>query len=284
MYLLKRDWKIDVDTEDVKKTNDITVIDYGVRNFYYYKDVLTVVNEIYLTLFKIGINNELFKVIENIVERLNNLQHFHSELSLSDEEVFTKDYINKFNTFKYKKISEFDKSTNIKIFKTKYISKEEISKIEGNYKARYSDEIDDVRGNYLDYYVGDIEDDFYPLISCQKDTKVISIMDNSNPKTILDEMLKVFRAISNISKDTVELDTYYFFEFTRTGFHREVIYIVNKLLLALNYLFNSSSFRNNDYYVFDEMEIENRANFDLDIELEHAKKVAMYQLSHKFDK
>ena len=288
MYTLKRNWNYEICTEDVKKTDDITVIDYGVRTFYYYKDVLSVVNEIYLTLLKMGINNELLNAITKIVEKLNNLQHFHTELNLSDEEAFTQNYLNKFDTFEYKKLSEFDKSTNIKVFKPRNVTNEEINSIERSYKASFKERLNedfvDVRDNYLDYYVGDLEDDFYSLISCQKETRVISIMDNSNPKTILKEMLDVFRAISNISKDTISLDTYYFFEVTKIGFHREIIYIINKLLLALNYLFNSSSFRNNKYYFFDELEIDNRANFDLDIALEHAKIVATNQLSHKFDK
>lgn len=288
MYLLKRDWKVEIDREDVEKTDDVTVIDYNVNSFYYYDGILSVVNEIYLNLIKTGVNHELLSAIAKIVELLNNLNHFCTKLdNLSNEEKLIEDFMSKFDTFKYKCLSEFDMSNNIKIFKAKNITNEEINSIKANYKANFketlAEDFVDVRDNYLDYYVSDLDDEgYYEIISCNTKTKVISVMENSDNKTIINELLKVFRTISSIEKERISLDKYYFFEITRNGFHREILYIINKLLLALNYLFNCSSFRDNQYYIFDKIEIDKRINSDLNKYLEHAKIIAFNQTSSKF--
>lgn len=284
MYLLKRDWKVEIDREEVEKTDDITIIDYNVNSFYYYDGLLSLINEIYLNLIKTNVNHGLLSAIAKIVELLNNLNHFCTKLdNLSNEEKLIYDFMSKFDTFKYKNLSEFDMSNNIKIFKAKNITNEEINSIKANFKETLAEDFVDVRDNYLDYYVSDLDDEgFYQIISCTTKTKVISVMENSYNKTILDELLNVFRAISSIKKERMSLDKYYFFEITRNGFHREILYIINKLLLDLNYLFNCSSFRDNEYYIFDEVEIDKRINFDLDKALEHAKNIALNQTSSKF--
>lgn len=274
MDIVKRDWRYDLDSNEFKSYDNITVIDYDVHNFYYYDSVLNVVNEIYSRLFSRGIDRDLYKAIGDIVEKLNNLKHFVYDFDRQDDEKMIRGYLGLFDTFKYKSLSEFNKSNNIKIYKTKYISNDEIQAIERSYKSRFGINDMDLREKYLDYYLGDldIEDDCYPLISCQEGRRVITILEDDNPNTVLNGLLDVFRKVCNIDTgDCVIMDTYYRFDLVRTGIHKEVTHILNRLLLALNYLLNSTSFRENEYYIFDKFEIDRRVDINIEEILNHIK-------------
>lgn len=264
--------------EEIKNNKDITIIDYGVSCFKTYKDVLSVVNEIYLQLLRKGINQELSQVILNILEKLNNLKHFEVSLdNISNEDEFIQMYLNKFETFNYQKFSEFDKSNSIRILKAKPIEAEEMAKFE---EIRfYNDRVDYLEKNYSDgYFVFFDKDGVIKLISCSKG--VISIMEKNDPDTILSELIKLFQEISMIPRNKITLKKFYNFEITDRGIHNEIIYLINRLMMGLNYLFNSASFNDNELYSFDELELNMRVNFDLDNQLERINELIKYQLSY----
>lgn len=280
MDIVKMDWKYNLGSNEFKSYDNITIIDYGVHNFYYYDSVLNVVNEICYHLFTRGIDEELYKDIVGIVEKLNNLKHFVYDFNRQDDEEMIRGYLSLFNTFEYKSLSEFNKSNSIKIHKTKYISNDEIQAIERSYKSRFDINSEDLKEKYLDYYLGDLnkEDDCYPLVSCQEGRRIITILKDDNPSTILNGLLDVFRKVCNIDTgDCVVMDTYYRFDLVRTGIHKEVTHMLNRLLLALNYLFNSASFRENKYYVFDKFEMDRRVNINIEEVLNHIKLIIIGQ-------
>jgi hypothetical protein len=282
MDIVKRDWRYDLDSNKFKSYDNITVIDYDVHNFYYYDSVLNVVNEIYSRLFSRGIDGDLYKAIGNIVEKLNNLKHFVYDFDRQDDEKMIRGYLGLFDTFKYKSLSEFNKSNNIKIYKTKYISNDEIQAIERSYKSRFDINSEDLKERYLDYYLGDLnkEDDCYPLVSCQEGRRIITVLENDSPNTILNGLLDVFRKVCNIDTgDCVVMDTYYRFNLVRTGIHKEITHIINRLLHALNYLFNSTSFRENRYHIFDRYEVDRRVDADINEVLGGIRKYIEYSVA-----
>ena len=98
MYALKRKWKFDIGAKDISWSEDLGVIDYNIRYFYQYSNVLSVINEIYIRLIRKGINNELLDAISNIVEKLNNLVHFQYGWDYKDEDTLVNEYLKLFDT------------------------------------------------------------------------------------------------------------------------------------------------------------------------------------------
>ena len=282
MYLLKRDWKLDIDNYDIPRSEDIGVIDYGVEYFKSYKDVLSVVNEIYFRLSSRSINAELYEAIGGIVEKLNNLAYFQYDKDLKNEDTLVEDYLGLFDTFKYRKLSEFNISTNIEVHKVKCISDEVVTQLEDSYKASFKEEYADIRDTYKDFYIGSLDDKSgsYPLISCHGDTKVLSILPNISDDTVLEGLLEVFRVICRLDRDSLYLEKYYRFYMTRRRVHNEIIHIINRLLMCLNYIFNSTSFRENEYYIFDRFEVERRTDISIEETLSYIKNLILAEIDY----
>lgn len=281
MYALKKNCIYDVDINKVKRTEDVTVIDYGVRYFGFYKDTLSVINEIYLMLVRIGINDELFEEIKGIVEKLNNLSHFECDLdSFNNEDDIVDFYLGLYDTFKYKKLSEFDKSNSIQVYKAKFISNEEISRLKES--LRFSSKDKDFKLNYKDgYYIGATDKEgVFPLVSYKEDTRVISITSGSSDKVILKELLNIFTVLYKVDAENTLLDSYCCFELCKNGIHKEIITIINRLLSSLCYLFNSTSFRENNYYAFDRFELQSRVRFNLEDSISYTRKVLLSQIKY----
>ena len=285
MYALKRKWKFDIGAKDISWSEDLGVIDYNIRYFYQYSNVLSVINEIYIRLIRKGINNELLDAISNIVEKLNNLVHFQYGGDCKDEDTLVNEYLKLFDTFKYQKLSEFSKETNIKVHKVQYISNDIINQLNDNYKASFNKEYEDIRDNYKGFYIGSLSEDgeSYPLISCHNDMKVISILSNTDNDTVLKGLLEVFRAIYSIDKEDLFLEKYYRFHMTRGRIHKEIVCLINNLLKALNYLFNSTSFRENEYYLFDRYELERRVDIDIEAWLSHTKALILTEIDYAIE-
>jgi len=274
MYALKRSWKLNIEVKDVPLSENIGVIDYNIRAFQRYSDVVSVVNEIYLRLYRKGMNEELLETIGGIVEKLNNLVHFQYNDEYRNEDILVKGYLELFDTFEYKRLSEFNKETNIEVHKVQYISNTIIDQLKDNYKFSFNSKYEDIRENYKGFYIGDLDEDgeFFPLISCHNNQKVISVLPNTDSDTVLEGLLEVFRVVSPVDKETLDLDKYFRFEMTRGMIHKEIVHLINRYLDALNYIFNSTSFRENNYYLFDKMEVVRRTDIDLYVVLDGIKK------------
>lgn len=285
MYAIKSDWIFDIETRDMPWSEEIGVIDYNTRVLYTYSNVLLVVNEIYVRLIRKSIDNDLLNAIGDIVEKLNNLVHFEYTKDIKDESVLVNDYLGLFKTFEYRKLSSFKKETSIEVHKVQYISKDIIKQLEVNYRERFSRSMEDIRDNYKGYYIGDVcEEGVYPLISCRKERTIISIVPNVNNDEVLKGLLEVFRVVCSIDKEDLYLEEYYRFSMTRGKIHKEIVHLINRLLQALNYVFNSTSFRNNEYYVFDRFEVERRVDVDIEAWLSHTKALILTEIGYIIEK
>lgn len=275
MYTIKSDWSLDIDNGGIPWSIGIGVIDYNVNCFALFSSVLNVVNEIYFSLGRRGINADLYEAIGGMVEKLNNLVHFEYTKDIRDEDVLVNDYLGLFKTFEYRKLSSFKKETSIKVHKVQYISKDIIKQLEVNYKERFNISMEDIRDNYKGYYIGDLdkEDDSYPLISCCDYRKVISVIPNTENNSILKALLEVFNMLTSLVKDVIYLEKYYHFELTKSRVHKEIAFLVDNLLQSLSYTFNSTSFRENEYYVFDRIELERRVGYNLEERLSYIENV-----------
>lgn len=280
MILRRDDWKIEVRCKEIEKIDDVTIIDYNCDSFYNYEDVLRLLNEFYMTIARESINEDLFSTITDIIEKLNNLKHFKTEYN-NDEEHFVNSVLAKFDTFEYKNISEFDMNNGISIVNPKAITEEDISEITASKKATFTERIApsfiDITNDYMDYFARKVDDGYMEIITCRKKASLISVISDASNKSLVKEYKMVFNKIKSLSKDCYSLKSRYLFDVTRTGFHLEIVYIINSLMTTLLHLLNSSSFNDNQYYMFDRFEIENRTKHFSNM-VESAFNVANHQL------
>lgn len=255
MILRQSGKETDITIEDFNNIHsvDMYVIDYNTRGFFEYEYILNIINEYYLEICKCSINNELFKAIEKVIEGLNNLNHFVTKLKdyrTTDE--FVDAVLNKFDTFSYKKLCEFNKSSDFKINKVNIIDEIEFNIIKNlNHTERSS-----LNTNaYLLYVNKEMEG---TLISNNNSRNLISIVQKDNPKYLIKEYATIIHKLIPLGKDNMFLDNYIYFDMSTWGFHKEILHIANMYLNLLAYIINSTSYRENDYLIFDKMTIENR--------------------------
>lgn len=290
MIFRKDSWEevVVLNMKDDFKIEDLMLIDYNCSAFYKYEDILRFINEFYITLSKEGINKDLFEKIKTIVEMLNNLNHFVVNYSdYSDCDLYVNAILDKFKTFIYKDISEFNLNSGFTTHSIKTITQAEIDAIEKCEKAslteRLSDGFDDVSLNYKDYYglredteYVSGEDNYVSIVSTNSKRGLMSIVSKNEPNYLIKEYKSVLEKLTTVNKDSMNLKGYLEFEVTRTGFYKEIVHEVNKLLRTLFYLLNSTSFKKNNYYVFDDFEISRRI-CNLDDTIERIEELAIYQ-------
>lgn len=248
----------DVCVEDIKDFNNsnVFVIDYNRNSFHRLEDALDVANALYMELSNSSINKELLDVIGDVVATLNNFSHFVVNRSdFWDTEKFVEDVLQKFDTFSYKDISEFKKESNISVYKAEYITENELKDI----KDLMQNNKELATKTLANYFVADIEKGYINIISTKaKKSGLISIVQGNDSKVLINEYRDVLMRLIPMDNSNIELEGYIYFEVNSLGIYKEVYHLVNRYLRLLCYILNSTSFRENNYYVFDDMTIKGR--------------------------
>lgn len=255
MILRQSGKETDIYMKDFNEINswDIYVIDYNKRGFYEYETILNILNEFYIELCKFPINNELFNVIEEVIEVLNNLNYFVTKINdFRTTDDFVDVVLNKFDNFSYRRLCEFNKASNFKIHKVNIIDESEFNNIKNlNHTGKSISNNDD----YLLYVNKEKEG---TLISNNNSQNLISIVQKDNPKYLIKEYGDIIRKLVPLEKDNMIIDNYIYFEMSTWGFHKEILHIANRYLELLLYIINSTSYRENNYFIFDDITIKNR--------------------------
>lgn len=255
MILRQSGKETDITIEDFNNIHsvDMYVIDYNTRGFFEYEYILNIINEYYLELCKLPINSELFKVIEEVIEVLNNLNHFVTKLNdYRITDYFVDAVLNKFDSFSYKKLCEFNKESNFKMNKVNIIDEVEFNNIKN---LNYSERSNLNTNEYLLYVNNENEG---TLIASNNSQNLISIVQKDNPKYLIKEYENTIRRLVPLDKDNMTLDNYIYFEMSTWKFHKEILHIANRYLNLLLYIINSTSYRENNYFIFDDMTIKGR--------------------------
>lgn len=268
MLFVKRDWETELN-ESLKEDTDVSkleIIDYKYTNFYDYKNVLDVINQFFAEAIKNLLNKNLLKAFDNIVENLNNLSHFYVDYrKYSNDSDYVNEIAKRLDTFSYKPLSNFNLDNNFKFYKLKVISKEEIEE----YKKIKS--FKEYKGFHI-YIPKEIdEDDSVTIVSTDTEVGIYSLINKNNKKCYLNEYVELIKKVGFIDKDIRIFEKYYPISITETGFLRDITFLINHLIGTLIYLFNSSSYRDDEFYEFDKTEVFTRL-FDLTEEIENIKK------------
>lgn len=283
MIFVKYDWETELDMnkcKEIKSADDMLIINYNTKGMWRLDDIISVINHLYLELTKKSMNKQLYEIFVDIVEKLNNLLFFR--VDKTNEEDIIKECLSKFDEFEYKDICNMDLINNIEIIKPMKITMDEINAIKEYDNLWYSDKLgkEDITEKYRNFYVTDINNDnSCYLINCfyhrSDDNRSILSVINSN-ESIVDELTNVLRKVGCFDRDKYLFENNYLFEFCKSGYHVEIIHLINHLLKTLNYFLNSSSFRDNEFYIYDEIEFKNKLSV-YSYFIESAKNIALKQ-------
>ena len=278
-----------------KDLSEYIIIDYNTNAFCDIERILPVINELYIELIKKGTNKELLNVFSEITERLNNLAYFQ----LSDEEVKINGensiniLMDRFNSFKYKSLSEFDLNTNIEFIKPIKLSKEQLEEIRDKHSNRFASEFSFAKEYGTSYYYYPKYLEKFDKLNEQKkngmevylsfillrdisDRTICSIIKEGTD-TKINEYKDVLNRIGKIELSMKRIENYPWVDYSKVGTHVEIVHIFNRLLNLLRYLLNSTSFRRNEYLIFDKIKVDNSL-MDFEQEIEYTKNIFLYQM------
>lgn len=264
----------DVNVEGIKDFNNqnVFVIDYNRNSFHRLEDALDVVNALYLELIKSSVNKELLKVIEDVVTTLNNFSQFVVNRSkFNNTEQFVSAVLEKFDTFKYKSISGFKMENKFNICKAEYITNDEFENVKNILQSNKGLAMKTL----ANYFVTDIEEGYINIISTRESKNgLIAVVQGNDSNILINEYRDVLTRLIPIDNSNIELDGYIYFEVNSLGVYKEIYHLINRYLRLLCYILNSTSFRENNYFAFDDMTIKSRM-VDLTEQIAYMKEYAL---------
>ena len=262
-YIAKNELEKTFDNVD-----DLYVINHGIGYINSLDRQVSVLND-FLLIIK-DIDSELFSVIKNIVEKINNLLFFELNYITND---YANDVLDKYNNFEYKSLnlSDIKRISSIHKLSTLNMSKDEFFKS------------DDYNTGY--YLVNDKEDNYVYI--CSKENKhkcLFSVINGNSKESICRSFREILSQLTSISVnntilDKIELDYMPIVEISTDDYHLEVIHLMKYLYMKLSYILNSNSFRYNTLYAFDYMEInQDDINEHFNYSLLRGKQLVEYAL------
>ena len=224
-----------------------------------YENILELINNLAYYSLKKGLNEEIKKSIIEIVSIFNNIK----SLVLDDlSNIDIDDMLERFNNLNLDSINEDIKPT-LKKYEIKNISKKEFD----DFKQYEKDKLDwskvytDIKIPDSIGYINSYADGINENIIFSKDNLTgwgIIIKRESNPEeAIFKNLEKMFNSLGRIPLETIySFQDLGLLEISPLGLHIEIIQGLNLIVRALNYLLNSNSYKNNEYLLFDKLEID----------------------------
>lgn len=270
MFLIIRGNETSIKNLSFESNEAIHIAEYGQGGLGILSNKIGMMTELYFQLCKLDTDSKLLNKIGHIIEMLNNLKHFYVGRSGKSEDEFVQEIMAKFESFEYRTLQNIDLSRDFKLFKVSNIENDE-------------DEAGIIRGDSHEYGIKSEDCDKldFNLISRSGTPRVVSIIENDETTTIIEEIMDGLRKLASSSSDRRYFQKYALFTVKECGVHSEIYVLINHLSHTLNYILNSYSFRNNGYYDFDAFEIQRMLDFDITETLKRFKTVAEYQLGQQ---
>lgn len=240
--------------EDFEKFKNGYVINFGMSNMFTLERRVKILNDFLLVLKEKGnIDKNILELIEFIIENINNIAYF--QLKYIDN-YYIKNTKEKIDNFKYKEIENLNLKRISSINKLKELDFKEGEKLKldnkfpaGYYIAKEVEVEEDYRdANIYIINKGITFDSIYAIVENDDINSIVEVY-----KDILYQINNFDK--SNFVKSNLEYKYWSNLEIAPNNIPLELLHVLIFLFNKLIYILNSTSFRNNELYSFDEFEV-----------------------------